>query len=71
MRDRKNDAHMNVVPAGPGQVRHHRNEDKNDNTPSNLEVKDRGAHTADHNRMRGLSKLRKALSMHTRGEKLY
>jgi hypothetical protein len=62
---------MKVVPAGPGQVRHHRDENKDNNAPDNLEVKDRGAHTADHNRMRGLSKLRKALSMHTRGEKLY
>lgn len=71
MRDRKSDAHMQVVPAGPGMVRHHRNEDKGDNRPENLEVKPRAEHTADHNRARSLSRLRKSLTMHTRGEKLY
>lgn len=62
---------MKVVPAGPGMVRHHRDEDKNNNAPSNLEVEPRGKHTADHNRARGLSTLRKALTMHKRGEKSY
>lgn len=62
---------MKVLAAGPGQVRHHKDEDKANNAPDNLEVKDRGAHTADHNRSRGLGKLRKALTMHKRGEKLY
>lgn len=71
MRDRKNDNHMKVVPAGPGQVRHHKDENKENNAPDNLEVQDRGAHTADHNKHRGLSKLRKSLSMPSRGEKLY
>lgn len=71
MRDRKSDAHMRVVPAGPGMVRHHKDENKDNNTEANLEVKTRGQHTADHNRARGLSKLRKSLTMHTRGEKLY
>jgi hypothetical protein len=52
-------------------VRHHKNEDKTDNSKGNLEVVSRGKHTADHNRSRGLSKLRKALTMHARGEKLY
>lgn len=70
-RDRKSDAHTKVVPAGPGMVRHHTDENKQNNDPANLEVLDRGAHTAAHNKARGLSKLRKALTMHTRGEKLY
>lgn len=71
MRDRKSDAHMKVVPAGPGMIRHHKDEDKENNAPGNLEVEPRGKHTADHNRARGLSKLRKALTMQKRGEKLY
>lgn len=62
---------MKVVPAGPGMIRHHKDENKENNDPANLEVEPRGKHTADHNRARGLSKLRKSLTMHTRGEKLY
>lgn len=71
MRDRKSDAHMKVVPAGPGMVRHHENEDKTDNAPTNLKVESRGEHTARHNRTRGLGRLRKALTMDKRGERLY
>ena len=71
MRDRKSDAHMKVVPAGPGMVRHHKDEDKTNNAAANLEVEPRGKHTADHNRTRGLGRLRKALTMHKRGERLY
>lgn len=71
MRDRPNDNHMKVVPAGPGMVRHHVDENKENNAPDNLKVEPRGTHTADHNRARGLSKLRKALTMHQRGEKSY
>lgn len=71
MRDRKSDAHTKVIPAGPGQVRHHVNEDKTDNTATNLTPMSRGAHTAHHNRTRGLGKLRKALNMAKRGERMY
>lgn len=71
MRDRKSDAHMKVLKVGPGQVRHHKDENKDNNAPSNLEPKDRGKHTAEHNKQRPLSRLRKALTMHQRGEKLY
>lgn len=71
MRDRPSDAHTKVKAAGPGEILHHKDEDKTNNASSNLEVKDRGEHTADHNRARKLSKLRKALTMHQRGEKLY
>lgn len=71
MRDRKSDAHMKVVPAGPGQVRHHVDENKENNSKDNLQVEDRGKHTADHNKHRGLSRLRKSLSMPARKEKLY
>lgn len=71
MRDRKNDNHMKVVPAGPGKVRHHKDENKENNAPENLQVEDRGKHTSDHNKNRGLSRLRKSLSMPARKEKLY
>lgn len=52
-------------------VRHHKDEDKTNNSKENLAVETRGEHTAHHNRNRGLSKLRKALTMVKRGEKLY
>jgi len=71
VRDRKSDAHAKVLDVAPGEVRHHKDEDKSNNAPDNLEAKDRGDHTADHNRTRTLGKLRKALTMHKRGEKLY
>lgn len=71
MRDRKSDAHTKVIPAGPGMVRHHGNEDKTDNTKENLTPMTRGAHTTLHNKTRGLGRLRKALTMHQRGERTY
>lgn len=71
MRDRKSDAHMKVVPAGPGMVRHHRDETKENNAPENLEVIPRGEHTRRHNQSRGLSRLRTALRMPKEGKKLY
>ncbi len=71
MRDRRSDAHTRVVPAGPGMVRDHLDEDKSNNAASNLKVMPRGEHTTKHNKTRELGKLRKALTMHKRGEKLY
>ena len=71
MRDRKSDKHMTVVPAGPGMIRHHKNEDKSLNTADNLDVMTRSAHTTLHNKTRELGKLRKALTMANRKEKLY
>jgi len=71
LRDRKSDAHMKVVDAGPGMVRHHDDEDKTNNDKTNLTVETRSAHTTRHNKTRSLGKLRKALSMPKRGEKLY
>lgn len=62
---------MKVVPAGPGMVRHHKDENKENNSKDNLEVIPRSVHTANHNKHRGVSKLRKALTMPQRGEKLY
>ena len=71
MRDRKSDLHTKVVPAGPGMIRHHKDEVKEHNTADNLDVMSRGAHTTLHNKTRELGKLRKALSMPQRKEKLY
>ena len=70
-RDRKSDAHMKVLKVAPGEVRHHDNEDKTDNTKANLKPMTRGEHTAHHNRTRGLGKLRKALAMVKNKERLY
>lgn len=77
MRDRPNDRHRTQTERelgrrlGPDEVVHHKNENKADNTPANREVVPRADHTATHNRARGLSRLRKALTADTRGEKLY
>ena len=71
MRDRKSDAHTRVVAAGPGMIRHHKDEVKEHNTADNLDVMTRGAHTTLHNKTRELGKLRKALTMANRKEKLY
>ena len=77
MRDRKSDRHRTIGarkagrPLGPSEVVHHVNEDKNDNSPHNLEVASRSGHTAAHNRSRGLSKLRAALRATRDGTKLY
>lgn len=77
MRDRPNDRHRQIAAArlgrklGTDEVVHHEDEDKSNDAPGNLTVKSRSAHTADHNRGRNVSKLRKALTMHRRGEKLY
>lgn len=77
MRDRPNEKHRAVVEKrlgrklGPNEVVDHANEDKADNTDTNLNVQERGAHTASHNRRRGLSKLRASLRMEKEGKKLY
>jgi hypothetical protein len=49
-----------------GEVIDHKNEDKADNSPENLQALSRSAHTRRHNQARGLSKLRHALRV-TRG----
>ncbi len=68
MRDRPTDAHTKVIPAAPGEVRHHQDEDKTHNTTDNLTPMTRGAHTAMHNRTRGLSRLRAALRFGLTGQ---
>jgi hypothetical protein len=52
-------------------IRYHKNEDKSLNTADNLDVMTRGARTTLHNKTRELGKLRKALTMANRKEKLY
>lgn len=77
MRDRKSDAHRTTTERrlgrklGPDEIVHHGDEDKSNNSPDNLSVEGRADHTRRHNRTRSLGKLRKALTMHKRGEKLY
>ena len=78
MRDRKDDTtHRTVAaaklgrPLKPNEVVDHGNEDKQDNSPANVRAMDRGAHTAMHNKSRGVSKVRKALAMVKDGRKLY
>ena len=55
----------------PDEVAHHENDDKADNTSSNLNAKARSVHTSEHNRSRGLSKLRAALRMERERKRLY
>ena len=71
MRDRPNDHHRHVIPVPAGHVVDHINEDKADSTPANLRTMTRGEHTTQHNKARGLSKLRSALRMVKEGRKLY
>jgi hypothetical protein len=52
-------------------IRHHKDEVKEHNTADNLDVMPRGAHTTLHNKTRELGKLRKALTMANRKEKIY
>ena len=78
MRDRHNDhTHRRVVerargrPLAPTEIVHHANEDKADNSPTNLSAKARSVHTSEHNQRRSLSKLRAALRMMRERKKLY
>lgn len=78
MRDRKDDhTHRQRAAAKlgrklkPTEIVHHRDEDKSNNADTNLTVDERGKHTSDHNKNRGLSKLRAALRMPKEGKKLY
>ena len=54
-----------------GEVVDHRNEDKADQSPTNLAVTTRGAHTTAHNKARPLSALRRALRAFREGRKAY
>jgi hypothetical protein len=77
VRDRKSDAHRKVAERKVGRklppdiVVDHLDEDKTNNAPGNLDPKPRGAHTAMHNRSRGVSKLKASLRMPNERKKLY
>ena len=77
MRDRPTDKHRRLAEQRLGrklhrdEIVHHKNEDKTDNSPGNHEIVPRGKHTSDHNKARGLSKLRAALRMGRDGKRLY
>lgn len=68
MRDRQSDTHHRRVAEAkigrklqPHEVVHHVNEDKTDDSPTNLQPEGRGPHTTHHNRTRPLSRLRQSL----------
>ena len=81
MRDRPSDtAHRRAAEAKLGrklrsdELVHHRDQDKSNQASSNLDVKTRSDHTAEHNQpgQRRLGRLRKALDIVSRnGNKLY
>lgn len=79
MRDRKSDIHRQIGQAkagrklGPDEIVHHADEDKANNSPTNLSVKDRAKHSAEHASKAGvgLRKLRQSLRMVREGRKLY
>ena len=78
MRDRKDDqTHRRVAAAklgrklAPHEVVDHINENKADNSPANLAVESRSAHTRHHAGARSLSKLRASLRMVNERKRLY
>lgn len=76
-RDRKSDQHRAAGERkagrklGPDETIHHLDENKKNNADANLAIKPRGKHTADHNRGRGVSKLKESLRMQKEGRRLY
>lgn len=77
MRDRKTDMHRQAAarklgrPLTADELVHHKDEDKTNNTSTNLDVTSRSVHTSEHNKARGTSRLRAALRMVKEGRKLY
>ena len=72
MRDRKSDTHRKVANAQPGEDVHHVDGNKDNNAPINLEKKSHRAHskqTASEPRV--IRRLKRALTMPARKEKLY
>ena len=76
-RDRKSETHRRVAEkeAGrklqPSEDVHHKDGNKANNMPGNLEPKPHGAHSTETGKTKSVNRLRKALTMHERGEKLY
>ena len=73
MRDRPNDLHRSIAGAQPGEVVHHKDENKANNMKSNLEAMPAAKHNAITAKSRGLklSRLRASLRMHSERKKLY
>lgn len=73
MRDRPSDIHRSISQPGPGEVVHHRDEDKSNNSKANLENMSASKHNAITAKSRGskLSRLRQSLRMHSERKKLY
>lgn len=79
MRDRPNDTHRRVAalklghPIKPGHDIDHRNENKADNSPGNLEELPHGTHSSKTGKRenRSLRKLQAALAMERKKETLY
>jgi hypothetical protein len=72
MRDRKSDAHRKIANARPGEDVHHTDSNKENNAPGNLEKLSHSAHskkTAGEPRV--LRRLKRALTMPARKERLY
>lgn len=77
MRDRPNDQHRKVAerklgrPLQKGEDVSHTDDNKANNDPMNLTVMTHGEHSHHTGRTGSLRKLRKALTMHHRGERVY
>lgn len=68
MRDRPSDTHRRVarrsgLDTTPGRDIHHKDDDKTNNAPSNLESLSHAAHTVITNRRRRVSRLKRALTL--------
>jgi hypothetical protein len=71
MRDRKSDKHRKIHPAPPGHDVHHKDGNKDNNDPMNLEDMPHAQHSKRTAGERHLRKLQRALNMPARKEKLY
>jgi len=72
MRDRKSDRHRKVANARPGEDVHHVDGNKDNNDPINLEKMSHAAHSKrTANEPSSVRRLKRALTMPARKEKLY
>lgn len=73
MRDRPNDNHRAISQPAPGEVVHHKDEDKSNNSKANLENMSVSKHNSITAKSRGskLSRLRTSLRMVNERKKLY
>ena len=72
MRDRKSDAHRKVANARPGEDIHHKDGNKDNNAPGNLERLSHSSHSrTTASEKPHVRRLKRALNMPARKEKLY